>query len=136
MGVHTKRATNAEQVDRLHGFDREAVSIEELLKLSPANAVLNCDSLLFLVQSDLVQVPEVEDQATVSESLAAHTVLFSGARDFQIVLTGEPQCIADLFFVGGLNDPIDCRAIQMACVVGESSTLAKRQRRRVWRFHQ
>ena len=74
MSVHAKRATNTEDVDRLHGLYRQTVRIQKQLNLLPGSAGLRVQNLVLAVQVELIETAHVENEAVLDEGVATHAV--------------------------------------------------------------
>ena len=89
VGVDAQRAAHGENIDGLHGFDGEALRVQEELHLLPGGAGLDVQDLVLFVEAKLVEAAHVEDHAVLDEALAAHAVTLAGGGDFQVVIAGE-----------------------------------------------
>src|SRR4051794_8444808 len=72
VSIYTKRPTNAEDIDRLHGLHRQPLFIEQLLHLPPTSPRLHIDRLVPLVEAYVTEIMKVEHQPAMSKRLAAH----------------------------------------------------------------
>src|SRR5258707_6031366 len=80
---------------------------------------------MFLVETDAVEVAEVEDEAVTGEGLSAHAVLLAGTSNLQFVIARELQGVADIVFAGDAHHAVNRCLVHVAGIVdGASAMLA------------
>src|SRR5258708_37958366 len=78
---------------------------------------------MFLVETDAVEVAEVEDEAVTGEGLSAHAVLLSGTSNLQFVIARELQGVADIVFAGDAHHALNRCPVQVSGIVDEASAM-------------
>ena len=68
----------------------------------------------------------------MNECLPSHAVLLAGASNFQIILAGKLQSVADVVFICNSYHTVDRGFVQMAGIIGKPAELFKRNRCRLW----
>ena len=87
---------------------------------------------MLFVERDAVEFPQVEQEPAARKSLAPHAVLLPRARDFQLVLTGILQRIANVILAFNVDDAVNGGLVEVTGIIGKTAGLLECNRRGFW----